>query len=153
MNADAAKIVVDNFVKNGFGAMEALLGFSFSLDIPEPSELSTDEIGAIAAEHSVWMRAKIVGGGALALSFRPGDATKLVGLVNGEEGKTELADSDTDMLREIADAILGGGIASISDLFEDQDVELEAIEAVWGREAAELAEFIADSASCTTTRC
>ncbi len=147
MNPEAAKIVVDNLVNNGFGAMETLLGFSFSVDIQDPWNVSSDEMGTIAAEHSVWMRAKIVGGGALALVFQPADATKLVGLVNGEEGKTELSDADADMLREIADAILGGGIASIDDLFEDQDVELEAIEAVWGKGPAELAEYIGGAAT------
>lgn len=147
MNADAAKIVVDNLVNSGFGAMEALLGFSFSVDIQDPWNVSSDEMGSIAAEHSVWMRAKIVGGGAVALTFQPGDAAKLVGLVLGEEGKSELTDDDAAMLTEIADAILGGGIASIDDLFEDQDVELEAIEAVWGKGPADLAEYIGGVAS------
>lgn len=147
MNPDAAKIVVDSFVLNGFDSLEALLGLTFSHDIQEPAGISPEEIGSVAEEHPVWMRAKIVGGGSVALTFQLPDAAKLVGLVNGVEDKSELEETDASMLQEIADAVLGAGIASISGLFDDQDVELEAVEAVWGQDPAGLAEFIGDPAT------
>ncbi len=147
MNPDAAKIVVDSFVQNGFEALEALLGLSFSLEVQDPAGISAEEIGGIAKEHGVWMRAKIVGGGSVALTFQLPDAAKLVGMVNSVEDKSELEETDTAMLQEIADAVLGAGIASISGLFEDQDVELEGVEAVWGQDPAGLTEFIGEPAT------
>ncbi len=147
MNPDAAKIVVDSFVLHGFDSLDALLGLTFSHDIQEPAGISPEEIGSIAEEHPVWMRAKIVGGGAVALTFQLPDAAKLVGLVNGVEDQSELAETDAAMLLEIADAVLGAGIASISGLFDDEDVELEAIEAVWGQDPAGLAEYIGEPAT------
>lgn len=147
MNPDAAKIVVDSFVLNGFDSLEALLSLTFSHDIQEPAGISPEEIGSVAEEHPVWMRAKIVGGGSVALTFQLLDAAKLVGLVNGVEDQSELAETDASMLLEIADAVLGAGIASISGLFDDEDVELEAIEAVWGQDPAGLAEYIGEPAT------
>ena len=58
MNAGAAKIVVDSFVQNGFDALDAMLGLSFSKDAAEPDDITAEEIGGIAEEHPVWMRAK-----------------------------------------------------------------------------------------------
>lgn len=142
MNAGAAKIVVDHFVQNGFEALDALLSLSFSCQAAEPSDIAAEEIGSIAEEHPVWMRAKIVGGGSVALTFKLSDAATLVGLVAGVEDKTELEEADAGMMQEIADAVLGAGIASISDLFDDQDIELESVETVWGQEAAALADYI-----------
>ena len=147
MNPEAAKIVVDSFIQNGFEALEALLGLSFSHDVQDPADLSAEEIGGIAGEHDVWMRAKIIGSGSVALAFKLPDAAKLVGLVNSVEDKSELEEADAAMLKEIADAVLGAGIASISDLFDDQDVELEDVEVVWGKDAAGLAEFIGEPAT------
>ncbi len=143
MNAGAAKIVVDSFVQNGFDALEAMLSISFSPDAAEPNDITAEEISGLAEEHPVWMRAKIVGGGdSVALAFQLPDAAKFIGLLTSDEEKTELEEADADMLKEIADAVLGAGIAAISDLFEDQDVELENVEVVWGQDAAGLADFI-----------
>ncbi|MDK1022347.1 MAG: flagellar motor switch protein FliN [Candidatus Hydrogenedentes bacterium] len=147
MNADAAKIVVDSFVQNGFDALEVLLGLSFSHDVQDPAGISAEEIGNIAEEHGVWMRAKIIGGGSVALVFQLPDAAKLVGLLDSVEDKSELEEADATMLQGIAEAVLGAGIASISALFDDQDVELEGVEAVWGRGPAGLAEFIGEPAT------
>ena len=142
MNAGAAKIVVDSFVQNGFDALDAMLGLSFSKDAAEPDDITAEEIGGIAEEHPVWMRAKIIGGGSVALVFQLSDAAKLIGLLTSVEDKTDLEEGDAGMLQEIADAVLGAGIAAISDLFDDEDVELESVEVVWGQDAAGLADFI-----------
>ena len=148
MDSSAAQVVVDSFARNGFDSLEALLGFPFSLEIAEPADFSEEEITVAATEHGVWMRAKIVGGGAVAIAFQMTDASKLVGLVGGAEEKTELDESDADMLREIADAFLGSGVAALSDFFGDaEDAELEAMEAMWGQEGSALAEFIGQPAT------
>ncbi len=142
MNADAAKIVVDHFVNNGFEALDALLSLSFSSEAVEPADFTAEEIEKVAEEHPVWIRAKIVGGGSVALTLKLSDAATLIGLLSGVENKTELEEADAGRMKEIADTVLGAGIAAISNLFDDQDLELESVEAIWGQEAATLADFI-----------
>lgn len=141
MNSAAAKILTDTFVTSGFDALDALLGLSFSTEIDEPVEMSGEEMLAIAQEYDVWMRAKIAGGGAVLLALQKKDVAKVIGLLVGEEDKTELEEPETGTLQEIAGAVLGGGVAQLSDFLEE-DVELEGPETVWDQDAAGLAEFV-----------
>lgn len=148
MNASAAQVVVDSFAKSGFGTLEAMLGFPFTVESATPADMPEDELVSKATTYGVWIRAKIVGGGSVAVALQAEDVSKLLGLVAGEEGKTELDDSDAGMLGEVGDAFLGSGIAALSDFFGDsEDAELEAVESMWGQEGSGLAEFIGQPAT------
>lgn len=67
--------------------------------------------------------------------------------MKGAEENTELGDADAEMLREIARALLEGGIAMTPPESANEGVELEDLEVVWGRTAAELAQFTGSPAS------
>ena len=101
MNSDTAKVLADTFIQSGYDALDALLGLSFSTDIEAPTEMSAEDVLAIAQEYDVWMRAKVVGGGAVLLAMQMSDVAKIIGLLVGEEDKKNLHIQPLSMTSEV----------------------------------------------------
>lgn len=131
MDAGAANVIVQGYLKGAFDVLEALLGSPFMYDAEETGDLDADALGSLMDELSVCLRGDIAGGGAVALLLRNADAAKLLALMEGSETepKASLDDSDMATLKEIGDSILGGGISNLAEKF-GEDLEIENIEVV-----------------------
>ncbi len=126
MNAGAANIIVQGFLKGGFDVFDALLSLSFIYDTSDVKDLEEGDLRAALQQFPLAMRGKILGGGAVALLFSTEDMAKLVSLTNTGEAvvKDSLDDAEMSTLAEIADSTLGGGVSNLTEKF-GQDVELE----------------------------
>ncbi len=126
MNAGAANVIVQGFLKGGFDVFDALLSLSFIHDISDVKDLEEGELRAALQQFPMVMRGKILGGGAVALLFSAEDMARLVSLTSTGEAveKDSLDDAEMSTLAEIADSTLGGGVSNLTEKF-GQDVELE----------------------------
>lgn len=131
MNAGAANVIVQGFLKGGFDVFDALLSLSFIYDTSDISDLEEEDLRAALQQFPMVLRGKILGGGALALLFSTEDMAKLVSLTNTGEAveKDSLDEAEMSTLAEIADSALGGGVSNLSEKF-GRDVELEGNSAV-----------------------
>lgn len=147
MNAGAANIVVQGFLKGGFDVYDALLGLSFIYDTSDTTELAPDELTTLMDQYGVCMRAPFKGGGAVAMLFTMEDVSKLTTLTETGEAtiKDSLTEAETATMREIAESCLGGGVANLSEKF-GEDVELEPVELIIGgaEGAPELSALLGD---------
>jgi flagellar motor switch protein FliN/FliY len=151
MNLDAANVLIQGFLKGGFDVYNALLGLAFEYSAMDPEDGSEESIGGVADSHPVAFRGTMIGGGSAALLFTMEDATKIVSLTEGGDGAAgdSLDEAQLGTLKEIADGVLGGGVANLSESF-GEDVESESIEVVPQIAGAELAAYL--GAGFTMTR-
>lgn len=119
MNAGAAKVVVDTFVKGFFDVLEALASKPFVFETLEIGDAPEEQIAGHAERFPVVLRAQIAGGGAVAMLFRTNDAAVLAALGEGNLSETPPAWDAGALggLRDVADAALGGGISAIGIAF------------------------------------
>ena len=148
MDAGAANVITQGFLKGVFDVFDALLTLSFSYDTSDITDLESGELETILGEFPFSMQSNVLGGGAVALLLSMENTTKLASLTNtGEATVKDAPDADDlSILQEIADSGLGGGVANLSEKFEE-DVELEKVEVVSsGPEGAgTLGELLGDS--------
>jgi len=151
MNSDAANVLVQGFLKGGFDVFNALLGITFDYSTMDSEDSDEAAIGDVLGSHPVVFRGDIIGAGAFAMLFTMEDATKIVSLTEGGDGQPADAMDDGQMgtLKEIADGVLGGGVANLSESF-GEDVETETIEVLAQGDAADMAAFL--GAGITMTR-
>ena len=130
MNASAANVIVNGFLKGTLDVYDALLSLSFSFEMTQVSDLSREELDEVIGSFPAVMRGKILGGGAIALLTNVEEASKLIALTNTGEPSTKdaLDDGDLATFQEIAMSALGGGVSNLTEQF-GADVEFEGTEA------------------------
>lgn len=147
MNAAAAKTLLEGFLTGGFDTLEALLSVSFTYSAGEASELNADQLGTIIGTHSVAMQANILGGGTATYLFTMEDITKIVSMTNTDKATASdsLDEAAMGTLREIADGVLGSGVANLSEKFgEDVEIEKFDVQVYSGDQAGDLLDLIGD---------
>jgi flagellar motor switch protein FliN len=150
MNMDAANILVQGFLKGGFDVFNALLGVTFDYNAAESADSNEEEIDGLSESHPVVLRGTMIGGGSFAMLLTMDDATKIVSLTGGGEAVAEasLSEEALGTLKEIADGVLGGGVANLSESF-GEDVESESIEVVPQLDSAELSAYLGTGITLT----
>lgn len=150
MNAGAANVIAQGFLKGVFDVFDALLTLSFSYDTSDIADMGEGDLDTLLGTYSISMQSAILGGGAVALLLSTEETSKLATMTNTGEPtvKDTLDDADLSILQEIADSGLGGGVANLSEKF-GEDVELEKVEMVLtGPDGAgALRELLGDSVS------
>lgn len=148
MDTSIAKNISEKFLASAFESLEALLGVPYTFSASDPANLNADKVALWAKTQPVWMHARILGGGAAALMWRMSDAAALAAQVSGEDPTTKalLDDADRPLLKELTDAILGGGVAGLSTLL-GEDVQLEEAACTWNEDAAALVDAVGDALS------
>lgn len=147
MNAAATQILLDGFLKGGFDIFEALLSVTFSYTAGDSSDLDEEELAKLLGTHTVSMQASIQGGGAVSMLLTMGDVTKLVTQTNNGEAvaSDSLDEASMGTLKEIADGVLGGGVANLTERFgEDVDIESYDVVVYTPEQATELLSFIGE---------
>lgn len=146
MNAGAAKVVVENFVKGYFDVLDALSPKPFVFDILDIADATTEQLAGHVERLPLVLRAKVAGGGAVAMMFRASEAAVFAALGSGSspDAPPELDEAGMRGLSEVAEAALGGGISAIGTAYE-LDMAVEGAEAV--ESPAELFEYMQET--CT----
>ena len=129
MNEGASNIIVQGFLKGGYDVFDALLSLSFSYNSTDVSDLAPDALAGLLTTHPVAMYSKFKGGGGVAMLYTTEDVSKLISFMDTGEAtaKESLEEADVQVFREIADSVLGGGVANLSEKF-GEDVELDGVE-------------------------
>lgn len=128
MNPHAAQIIAQGFLKGVCDVFEAMLSSSFQYTIEEPQLLSSRLMEALLKDHPVVLYGNIEKNqGAVALLFSGADAVRISAMIQSTEpqGRAILDDSDRSMLLEMADPVLGGGVANLMERFKKGVQQLE----------------------------
>lgn len=146
MNMGASDIIANSFLTGSVDVLDALMSRHFSYTINEIVPLRPATFGALAAGNPVCLSANVVGGGGVCLLMRTQDASWFSSLTLSGEGQSKdvLSDEDLGTLKEIATAILGSGIANITQQF-DIEAELESHSVTASVDSAALESLIGDA--------
>ncbi|MFP4499698.1 MAG: FliM/FliN family flagellar motor switch protein [Candidatus Hydrogenedentota bacterium] len=133
MNADAAPAIINGFLKGAFDVFEALVSKSFAYTVLEQTTADTDTIGTWVQRYPVCLRTRAqndVMQAALLFSVR--DASRFAALARGTDPtpKQALEQEDRNVLKEVAESALGGGVTSLMEAFGHNVEQLENTEVV-----------------------
>ena len=112
MNAGAAKVVVDQFLKGFFEVLDALSAAPFSAESAEIGDATPERLAGYVERFPVVVRARVASGGAVALLFQARDAA-LIGSLGGGSLVEPMDATALQALGEVADAALGGAISAV----------------------------------------
>lgn len=131
MNAGAAKVVVDHFVRGYFDALDAMSPKPFAFEILEIADATAEQLAGHVENLPVVLRAKVAGGGAVAMLFRPADAGVLAALGSGgsPDAPVPLDEAGLAGLSTVAATALDGGIHGLGAAFT-RDMAVEDAEVV-----------------------
>jgi flagellar motor switch protein FliN/FliY len=131
MNRQAATVIGAGFLKGAFDVFDALLSTSFSTQVEELAQASEMQMRDWLAEYPVCLRTRAENSVMqAAMLFSEADALAISDLVLGAEpgGKAALAQEDYDVLKEVAESALGGGLTSLMESFGRNVEQLERTE-------------------------
>jgi flagellar motor switch protein FliN len=153
MNETATKTLLDGFLVGGFDVFGALLSVSFSHTAGGSSILDADSLGPIIDTHSVAFQAQILGGGTATYLYSMEDITKIVSLTNTGESTVSDSTDEASMgtVKEIADGVLGGGVANLTKKFgEDVEIENFDVKVYTSEQVGELLEYVGEGPVITS---
>ncbi len=130
MNADAAGIIAEGFLKGAFDVFEAMLPVECSHTVVGPVEGGDNLLEELSIAYPVSLGGRIKNQlGSVALLFSLDAATQLVAMIqeSGEGAKSDLDDADRALLKEVADPALGGGVTNLMERFGRSVEQLEAV--------------------------
>lgn len=131
MNRQAATVIGEGFLKGAFDVFDALLSTSFSTQVEEQAQASEMQMRDWIAQYPVCLRSRAENDVMqAAMLFREQDALAISDLVLGAEpgAKTSLAQEDYDVLKEVAESALGGGVTSLMEAFGRNVEQLDRTE-------------------------
>lgn len=131
MKAEAAAIVVQEFLKGAFDVFDALLGEPFTFTAQDGATADEPSLSGFIGTFPVCMRTRTENGLIrAALLFPVAEAVQLAARVLGAEPvpKSALDAEDFDVLKEAAESALGGGVTSLMESFGRGPESLEFTE-------------------------
>lgn len=148
MDAKITARIAKDFLSAAFGALDALLGSSHTFTASAPKSGDAGFLARSCERCPVWMHARIASGGAVAILWPMADAARLVAAVGGEDPalKSSLSASDLGMLKELSDAVIGGGAAGLAVLLDETVQTVESAGAI-GKAAGELVKLLGTAPS------
>ncbi len=130
---DAAKIVVEGFLKGAFDVFDAMLSATFQQTAQPVEPLAEAQLEAWLEQFPVLLQCVIENDlGAAALLFSLEDAVRISALIQEEEPaqKAALDEADKEMLKEVAEPALGGGVTNLMERFGRMVEQLERVEVI-----------------------
>ena len=120
MKAEAAKVIVQGFLKGVFDVFDAMLSLHFEHKVEEILEIASHQIEDLLIKCPVVFQGRVTGGeGADLLLFSEADAVRMAGIMQGKESEQKTLDNAAlAILREFAEAALGGAVNSLRELVE-----------------------------------
>ncbi len=148
MDAAIAAKISGEFLRAAFSSLDALLGSSHTFSASAAKSGDAAFLSRWCEQYPVWMHAQIVGGGAVALLWPMADAARLVAAVGGEDPavKSSVTPADLAMLKELTDAVVGGGSSALSEMLGGPVQMLEAAASI-GKAAGELGKLLGPAPS------
>ena len=154
MNNEQATILAEGVIKGALDVLSAMLSVSFSHQLREVQPASGADLAAHVERCPLVMRARVGSGGAIALLFPVGDASRFASMVLGEAPITKgsLDNNDLNTLQEVAEPCLGGAVTNLVERFGSrpeppQDVEVTVFKP---RDAPLLARFLGESTTAVS---
>jgi flagellar motor switch protein FliN/FliY len=130
MNPSAARILGEGLLKGAFDVFDAMLSLSCKFETEAAAAATEEDLAEALTACPVAMQARIQNGlGAVALLFAAGDGARLAALVQETpyEGGESLSPGDKEVLRDVADSALGGGVTNLMERFGRAVEQLEAV--------------------------
>jgi flagellar motor switch protein FliN/FliY len=148
MNAGAAKVVVDQFLKGFFEVLDALSAAPFTAESAEIGDATPERLAGYVERFPVVVRARVASGGAVALLFQARDAA-MIGSLGGGSLVEPMDAAALQALGEVADAALGGAISAVGTACA-LDMSLTDTEAVQSPD--DLAGYMGETCTAATAQ-
>ena len=151
MNLEAAKIVSDGLLKGAFDVFGAMFSRTFALEADTPQPFTAELAAAFPVTFQTRTKSKL---GSVAMLFSTADAGCFSGLISGTgaTAKTALDAEDLDILKEIAEPALGGGVSNLMERFGRGVEQLDAVEVLPQADTAQLLALLgAEASACRYT--
>jgi flagellar motor switch protein FliN/FliY len=133
MNAKAAQVIVNGYLKGAFDVLDAMLSRSFAYSSAAPEPWDSNRISAALAERPVALQGRIKNNlGSVALLLTIDDAARIASVILDRPfaSKPALDDEERGMLREVAEPALGGGVTNLMESFGRTVEQFERVEVV-----------------------
>lgn len=131
MNPKAAQIIADGMLKGAFDVFDAMLSLSCKFQPQSPEAADEARLAEALADCPVSLQGRIQNGlGAVTLLFSTRAALQLSALVQESDADTQdaLLPQDKEVLRDVAEPALGGGVTNLMERFGRTVEQLEAVE-------------------------
>ncbi len=118
MKADAARIIVQGFLKGVFDVFDAMLSRHFEHKTVEIVEITLAQMEELIGRCPAVFQGRVKSGeGAALLLFSEADAVRIAGIMQGKESELPTLDNATlTILQELAGAALGGAVTNLREL-------------------------------------
>lgn len=116
MNTEAARSAANCLLKGVFDVFDALLAKSFQFEIQDVVAVNGEALFAWLDSFPVALRARVARGlGQVTLLLSEEDASRFAAEISGEPPRPDglLKESDTELLREVGESALGGGVTNL----------------------------------------
>jgi len=143
MDAAVAAKIASEFLGAAFPSLDALIGTKHTFSASAAKAGDAGFLTRWCEQYPVWMHAQISGGGAVALLWPMADAARLVAAIGGEDPalKSTVSTADLGMLKELSEAIIGGGVGGLAGILGETAQPLETASSI-GKAAVELGKLL-----------
>lgn len=120
MHVDTARVVAEGLLKGVFDVLDAMLSKSFKYELLPPEELSLPQLTQWLGQFPVALRGTVKNNlGAAAVLFSVADASRMASMIleTGGKAKEALDNDDRNVLKEVAEPALGGGVTNLMERF------------------------------------
>lgn len=143
MDQGAVKVVVQEVLGGVFDVIGAIAEAPFVFVPGDTGDSDADSLAAVVEILPVIIRAKISGGGELALLFSTADVARILSVTENEDPKENLEEDDVARFEETANSMVSGGVTNlVRALGEEMSVESLEVSLAGPDDAAELMEFM-----------
>jgi flagellar motor switch protein FliN/FliY len=153
MNGTGAKPFAEGFLKGFLDVLAALLSSSIPAPQVEVGPSTQEGLESALASHPVCLRARVKGGGLVAVLLGVEGAARLAAVVAGRElpPTPEADDEVLKTLKELAESALGGGASHFKEKY-GKEIPLEDVDAsrAQAETTAELATLLGADGSLAT---
>ncbi len=120
MPADTARVVAEGLLKGVFDVLDAMLSKSFKYELLAPEELRPPQLDQWLQSLPVALQGTVRNNlGAVAILLSVSDASRMASLIleTGGNVKEALDNDDRNVLKEVAEPALGGGVTNLMERF------------------------------------
>ncbi len=143
MDAAIAAKIANEFLGAAFRSLDALIGSSHTFSASAAKAGDAAFLTRWCDQYPVWMHAQVSGGGAVALLWPMAESGRLTAVMGGEDPalKSTVSAADLGMLKELTDAMIGGGVAGLATLLGESAQATDGAASI-GKAAGELGKLL-----------
>ena len=152
MNAEAAAPIAESFLRGAFAVLDSRQSLSFQCELETAQEVTDARLDDMTSRRPVAFQGKVQNGrGAVALLLGTAGAAQVGAVLRGADAAADavLSGEDRQVLQDICEPFLGGGLAAFFAQCGHEAEQLEEVKLVDdpGGVAAELKALLGDEAA------